>query len=141
MPYKTEIGGYYKAHIDNYELGHFSTTVFLNDGYGGGELELLVDDKVQQYKLPAGHAVTYKTGTPHQVKPVTDGVRYVGVTWTSTLLPNDQHRDVYTDLWTALGKIESQDRDGNLLNYREDPHALVENAMHKILRFYGQLGN
>ena len=52
-----------------------STTLFLNEEYEGGELELRLGDYSVYTKLPAGWAIVYPTGLVHQVKPITFGAR------------------------------------------------------------------
>ena len=66
-------GGFYKPHIDHPSTGMFSSTLFLEEPnkYDGGELQLLIDDQLLEFKLDPGYCVTYETGTPHQVKKVT----------------------------------------------------------------------
>ena len=83
---KTSVGGYYKPHFDHYTLGHFSTTVFLNDPdeYDGGELVLWIDGKEKFFKPKAGYGVTYETRIGHRVNTVTRGERVALVFWTTS---------------------------------------------------------
>lgn len=91
---KTYSGGYYKPHQDRPSNGDFSTTIFLcePDSYGGGALRLLINGKVEEIKLPMGHAITYKTGIPHQVQPVEYGNRYASVFWTTSKFTDETIR-------------------------------------------------
>ena len=83
---RTPTGGYYKPHFDDYNLGNFSTTIFLNepDEYDGGELVLWLDGKERFFKPKAGHGITYETGIGHRVNTVTKGERLVIVFWTTS---------------------------------------------------------
>ena len=134
---KTEVGGYYKPHTDVGLLGHYSTTVFLNDDYQGGELELYYDDEIHSIKLPAGHAITYNTGIPHTVRPVTSGTRYVGVTWTTSIFRDKFHRELCYDLWRAYKNMPEVFHD-TLDKWNEEPKDILMAAQQKICRAYGQ---
>lgn len=98
-------GDYYKPHIDNSELGHFSTTIFLANpnSYVGGELELFIDGKSQVFKLRPGYGVIYETGTPHQVKTVTSGERKVLCFWTTSNITDMEDLYSYRG-WEAYGR-------------------------------------
>ena len=80
---KTSVGGYYKPHFDNVCLGHYSTTIFINepDEYEGGELVLWLDGKEVFFKPKAGMGITYETGIGHRVNTVTKGERLAFVFW------------------------------------------------------------
>lgn len=99
-------GGFYKPHLDNAHSGHFSTTIFLVDPekYSGGELCLFVNEKEEKFKLNAGYGITYETGIPHSVNPVTEGERIVCVFWTKTRIP------VMEDLYKYRYYINMADR-------------------------------
>lgn len=86
---KTPPGGYYNAHFDVVDNGHFSTTIFLSDpkSYDGGELCLYLDGKEEKFKLDAGYGITYETGIAHRVNLVTRGDRIACVFWTKTKIP------------------------------------------------------
>ena len=68
---RTEVGCYYNPHQDMATNGDFSTTVFLNDDFEGGELCLWLEGKEVKFKPPAGSSITYRTGIPHRVNKVT----------------------------------------------------------------------
>ena len=89
-----------KIHHDNASVGEFSTTVFLADPdtYEGGELCLWYEGEVQKFKLPAGHAITYSTGAPHMVAPVTKGSRFVAVFWTTSAIRDPRHREILSGM-------------------------------------------
>jgi PKHD-type hydroxylase len=140
MVTKTFADGYYLPHIDSEYVGHYSTTVFFSDDYDGGELELYVNGKSELIKLPIGHAVTYKTGTPHRVRTVTSGNRYVGVTWSTSRFTDDAHRDLYSDLLRAKRIISNGQRKtpDTLEDWMDDPYSIVDSVLVKIARLYGQ---
>ena len=134
-------GDYYRPHFDNVSLGHFSHTLFINppDTYEGGELELLVDGELKEFKLDPGYAVVYETGTPHQVKPVTKGERKVVVWWTASYIPVME--DLYK--WRAYNKLTDndypKDKDDIILSLKEFASAeglYHKNAAASILRNY-----
>ena len=140
MVTKTYAGGYYLPHIDMAFLGDYSTTVFLNDEYEGGELELYIDGAIKSIKLPAGHAVTYNTGTPHTVNKVTSGCRYVGVTWTQSLFKDIVHREIYSDIQRAMNNL-THDCVGSvdtLDGWVNDPMSILSSVSEKMKRYYGR---
>lgn len=98
-------GCFYKAHLDSPDLGEFSTTLFLEDPneYEGGELEVLYDGEVKQFKLEPGYGVTYETGTPHLVRPVTSGARKCCLWWTNSKLPNLKDLYKYREYLDKIG--------------------------------------
>ena len=79
-----------------------STTLFLNEDYEGGELELRLGDYSVYTKLPAGWAVVYPTGIVHQVRPVTRGTRQVVHWWNQSNVRNPFVRE-------ALSHVECDD--------------------------------
>mgnify|MGYP001219146978 CR=1 FL=1 len=118
-------GDYYKPHIDGGELGHFSTTIFLNNPktYVGGELELLIDGELKPFKLRPGYGVVYETGTPHQVKEVISGERKVLVFWTTSLISN--MLDLYSyRAWEAYGMKQLANKNENF--YPSSPEDVAE---------------
>lgn len=104
---KMDVGGQYPIHVDEDTLGDYSTTVFLSDpdSYEGGELVLKLDNGFTEFKLPAGHAVSYKTGIPHYVKEVTSGTRLVTVSWTCSRIPSPVERGIVTKLQQAFVQL------------------------------------
>lgn len=129
---KTVVGGYYRAHQDNWTIGDYSSTIFLNSGYEGGEL--CVDEA--EYKLPVGHAVTYPTGSPHLVNEVTKGERIVAVFWTESLFKDPGVRSIASDMCRAMN-ILGQSEPSCLLEAKNDPSFLVSNAFMNLKRRYG----
>jgi predicted 2-oxoglutarate/Fe(II)-dependent dioxygenase YbiX len=78
-----EVGQFYKEHIDDDSAINrtVSCSFALNDDYEGGEWAFFGG----QYKLrvPAGSAIMFPSNFlfPHQILPVSSGVRYSVVTW------------------------------------------------------------
>lgn len=113
-----DVGMYYREHIDgpvqgaqtqlgktpgrfgqNFIRTDYSMTLFLMDPdrYDGGELEIRVSEKSELFKLPAGSAVFYMTGIPHQVRPVTRGARIASICWFQSMIKNLGLRRVLWD--------------------------------------------
>ena len=91
-------GMHYDWHVDSAEMdirNDVSTTLFLNDPseYEGGELVLRYGTEHLYFKLPAGHAISYPTGTPHKVMPVTKGERRVSVFWSESMFRKQADRN------------------------------------------------
>lgn len=80
-------GSYAGKHIDShsgYEFVQFSSVLYLNDNYSGGELYFPNQDFL--YKPKAGDIVTFPSGGTeymHSVNRVTEGKRYTMAMWHS----------------------------------------------------------
>jgi len=130
---RTETGGFYKPHHDCAYIGDFSTTIFLNDDFEGGELCLWINGEEVKFKPPIGSSVTYKTGTPHRVNTVTKGHRDVVVFWTYSHLKDPFEYDMYQGLTRALDYIEPNYSE-NLEDANKDPYFILRNLKDKIIR-------
>ena len=141
---KIEEGGYYKCHLDSELNGTYSTTIFLNDPeeYDGGELQLLIDGNIKNIKLKSGMGVTYETGIPHQVLPVTKGVRYVAVFWTKSIILDSFVREIYHSLNNIQqslinsGYIKKEMTYTNIKEYVEQPDIEIEMLKKNLIRRY-----
>lgn len=143
---RTLPGGRYRLHHDAPNNGDFSTTVFLShpETYEGGELCLNTLNGPLRFKLPAGHAITYKTGIPHQVNPVIEGVRYVGVFWTKSMFTEPRIRKIWGDLKQVLSILE--EKHGytslpimeNIEEVETNPYFLIHSVMYDIERDFNQ---
>jgi PKHD-type hydroxylase len=143
---RTLPGGMYRVHHDAPSNGDYSTTVFLSnpESYEGGELCLNTVNGPLKFKLPAGHAITYKTGIPHQVNPVTEGVRYVSVFWTTSKFKEPRIRKLWGDLKQVLFLLE--DKHGytplpiieNIEDVESDPYFLINSLLNSIERDFNQ---
>src|SRR4029453_14590664 len=95
-----------------------AVTIFLSDltDYDGGELVLETPLGMYSVKLPAGDVVVYPATTLHEVRPVTRGVRLVGVQrWVRDLLA----REILADISRAadvLRRKGSSDEESLLLS-------------------------
>jgi len=104
-------GMYYHDHVDNptHTFGtqvtraDLSMTLFLSapDTYDGGELVLDTDGASTSIKLPAGHAVVYRTGIVHRVNQVTRGSRLAIVAWLESSIADHEERQIVFDLMRA----------------------------------------
>lgn len=78
-----QLGGYYKQHCDNLETHPrtISASFIINDDYDGGNLCFF--DKSIKVKQKLGSVIVFPSNFmyPHEVTPVTEGVRYSLVTW------------------------------------------------------------
>ena len=102
-------GQTYGQHVDDAVMGpqggqyrtDVSSTIFLSspDEYDGGELIIETETGEQTFKLPAGHAVFYPSGSLHRVAEVTAGERLVAVSWTQSMVRDPQQRALLYDLY------------------------------------------
>mgnify|MGYP001310070665 CR=1 FL=1 len=136
-------GGYYRCHLDSELLGNYSTTIFLNepDEYVGGDLQLLIDGHLKNFKSKAGWGVTYATGIPHQVLDVTDGVRYASVFWSTSLISDPFMREIHHNLTNIQDKLVKPDNAANkvysnLKEFADDPVYEIEMLKKTIVRRY-----
>ena len=130
-------GGYYKCHLDSELAGNYSTTIFLNepDEYVGGDLQLLIDGDIKNFKLKAGWGITYTTGIPHQVLDVTDGVRYAAVFWSTSIISDLFMRGIYHSLNNIQQKLVDNDKVySNLKEFADDPIYGIEMLKKNIIR-------
>jgi predicted 2-oxoglutarate/Fe(II)-dependent dioxygenase YbiX len=76
-------GGFYAEHIDSFKARprSVSCSFALNDEYTGGEFAFFGGEL--QVQIPKGTALMFPSNFmyPHQILPVTSGVRYSIVTW------------------------------------------------------------
>ena len=136
-------GGYYRCHLDSEFNGNYSTTIFLSEPseYVGGDLQLLIDGHLKNIKLKAGWGVTYATGIPHQVLDVTEGVRYAGVFWSSSIISDPFMREIHHNLTNIQDKLSKPDNDANkvysnLKEFADDPVYEIEMLKKNIVRRY-----
>lgn len=136
-------GGYYRTHHDEFSVGNYSTTVFLNnpDEYEGGELCLHLNGREEKIKLDAGYAITYSTGILHKVNDILSGERLCSIFWTTSYISDTFLLELYRDL-DKLKKslIENGvecNMDSDLKNFEDvfkEPFFLINELVNKILR-------
>lgn len=132
---RTSVGGYYRPHHDFPENGDYSTTIFLNDDYEGGELCLWINDEEKKFKPSAGTSVTYKTGIPHRVNEVTKGHRDVIVFWTYSRIKDPFMMEIYQELTHALEYVYVDCSPHQTLYDSADcPHFIIQSLINSILR-------
>ena len=85
-----------------------SCTVFLNDDYDGGELEIKTDYGIVKLKGKAGDAILYPSGSYHRVAPVTKGERKVAVFWVQSRVQEEHKREIIYDLAKALTYLKNE---------------------------------
>lgn len=103
-------GGEYQVHVDAAYMGEVRTdlamTLFLNDDYEGGELQIeMPGSQVARVKAPAGHAVVYECWRPHRVTPVTKGERVVAVTWLQSRVASSEDREILDRLHRVIDSV------------------------------------
>lgn len=138
---KYESGDYYRPHMDNFDNGDYSTTLFLSDPskYVGGELCLLLGNEEHTFKPEAGWAITYPTGLIHRVNTVLHGTRYASVFWTKSIINDVRFRRIYHQLqfvneYFKENPVPVQLTDCN--SFLQDPSFIVQNIQNDILRFF-----
>lgn len=106
-----------------------SVTVFLSDpaSYAGGELVIVSPAGEEAIKLGAGDAVVYPSTTIHRVEPVTDGERFVAVTWIQSLVRDAALREILFDLDRARRQVFEREGKGA-------PFDLIAKAYANLLR-------
>ena len=83
--------------MDNYRTD-LSFTIFLNDDYEGGHLEMKDHGTVTRVRAKAGQIVLYPTSLLHQVTEVTKGERLVIVGWINSHIRDHDDRTALYNL-------------------------------------------
>ena len=133
MVTRTNVGGYYRPHHDAPALGDYSTTIFLNNDFEGGELCLWINGEEKKFKPRAGTSVTYRTGTPHRVNEVTKGHRDVIVFWTHSWIKDPFLMEMYQGLSRALDSMDESTYH-TLYDTATCPHFILQSLRDSILR-------
>jgi len=114
---KYEPGMEYGEHVDDPIMGQgdlyrtdISMTIFLSqpDEYEGGDLTIMDSYGERKIKLPAGSVVVYPSHSRHYVAPVTQGVRYVAVTWAQSTVRDPARREMLYELNQAREMLYKQ---------------------------------
>ena len=131
---------YYNIHEDDPNNGTYSTTIFLSDPetYISGELCLYLNGKEEEFKLPAGYAITYHTGILHKVNKIDEGERHAIVLWTTTLIQDQFLRELICDLEIIKRLLIKKGFDkyqgSNFELYENDPLNSLHYSINKIKR-------
>ena len=97
----------YGEHVDDPVMGtnelyrsDISLTIFLSskESYAGGELTIVEPTGERKFKLDAGSAVFYPSTSRHYVAPVTEGTRYVAVSWIQSSIRETAQRELLYEL-------------------------------------------
>lgn len=76
---------FYKKHVDHHANvpRTLSVIIFLNNDYKGGELSFVFGKENLKIKPSVGRILIWPSSFqyPHQVEPVSEGTRYVAVSW------------------------------------------------------------
>lgn len=135
-----EKGMSYGSHVDNAYMGgsqHLRTdvsfTLFLSapESYEGGELEIDDVGGGRKIKLPAGCAFVYPSSTLHEVKPVTEGERWVIVGWVTSLIRDPAEREILFEIDTVRRSIFAKDG-------KTDEFDLLTKTHSNLLRKWGE---
>jgi len=113
-----EPGETYGQHVDDPIMGPMqgryrtdvSTTIFINepDDYEGGEIVIQAQTGEQRFKLAAGSAITYPSGSLHHVAEVTRGTRLVAVTWAQSLVRDAEKRELLFNLHKTRETLQAK---------------------------------
>lgn len=106
-----ETGMSYGSHVDDALMGlsapgqdavrtDISFTVFLSppESYEGGELVIETSVGEQVFKLEAGQALFYPSGSQHRVMQITEGVRDAVVGWVQSYIRDAGQRETLFEL-------------------------------------------
>lgn len=112
--------GEYRMHSDAGLMGDgirtdLACTVFLTDGYEGGELVI----GGMQIKGKAGMCVVYECWKPHYVTPVTDGDRICAITWMQSRISDESQRDLLNLLHGVAMEVGNQEHFAKLGSVHE----------------------
>jgi PKHD-type hydroxylase len=139
---KYEPGMSFGAHIDNAMRPlprsarrirtDLSATLFLNDDYDGGELQIEDTYGAQSVKLPAGHMILYPATSLHRVAPVTRGARVAAFFWIQSMVKDDGERRILFDLDRSIIELSQ--------NAPEHPSLVrLTGVYHNLVRKWGEV--
>ena len=122
----------YGFHVDDPIMGplngryrsDISTTIFLNEGYEGGELAIrTLSGDEQLIKLNAGDAIVYPSTSWHQVNEVTKGERLVAVIWAQSMVKDPHKREMLFELGKAREILINQHQEAEETSYVSNVYA------------------
>lgn len=137
-----EPGQTYGQHVDDPVMGPMqgryrtdvSTTIFLNEpeDYDGGEIVIHGQLGEQNIKLPAGHAITYPSGSLHHVAEVTKGTRLVAVTWSQSMVRDAEKRELLYNLHKTREALQ--------IKYPDDKEVLnIDHTYINLMRLWCEI--
>ncbi len=137
-----ESGQTYGQHVDDPVMGPMqgryrtdvSTTIFLNnpEDYEGGEIVIHSQLGEQKIKLPAGHAITYPSGSLHHVAEVTLGTRLVAVTWSQSMVRDAEKRELLYNLHKTRETLQTK--------YPDDKEVLkIDHTYINLMRMWTEI--
>lgn len=101
-------GGEYGPHSDASQMhgvrSDLACTLFLSDGYEGGELCVMG----HEVKLAPGEVMVYECWRPHYVKPVTKGERVAAIWWMQSYIRSEEQRDLLGMLRSVIGETKDE---------------------------------
>ena len=81
--------------------------------------------------------VTYETGIPHQVLPVTRGTRYAAVFWTTSIILDPFIRKMHSDLTNIQLNLPKREKTyTNIKEFVKDPSVEIEMVKKNLIRRY-----
>lgn len=132
-------GMHYGAHADaayiqlpNGSLrSDLSCTIFLSEpaSYEGGSLRIRLGTRDVRFKGAPGTAIVYPSDTLHEVEPVTNGERLVGITFIQSRLPDPFRRNLLYEL-NEVAALEG-------LNMSPDNFSRLQLVQQQLLRTWG----
>jgi len=137
-----EPGETYGQHVDDPIMGPMqgryrtdvSTTLFINepDDYEGGEIVIQSQNGEQRFKLAAGSAITYPSGSLHHVAEVTKGTRLVAVTWAQSLVRDAEKRELLFNLHKTREALQKK--------YPDDEEVVkVDHTYINLMRMWAEI--
>ncbi len=135
-------GETYGQHVDDPVMGPMqaryrtdvSTTLFINgpDDYDGGEIVIHSQLGEQKFKLAAGSAITYPSGSLHHVAEVTRGTRLVAVTWIQSLVRDAEKRELLFNLHKTREALQKK--------YPEDDEVVkIDHTYINLMRMWSEI--
>ena len=109
-----------------------SCTVFLNDDYEGGELEIKTDYGLAKLKGKAGDVLLYPSGSYHRVAPVLEGERKVAVLWIQSRVQDSTKRGVLADMSKAISFMKND-------NLEESAYAYTKKSYDNLVRMWSDV--
>lgn len=125
----------YGWHVDDVLMSDMrcdlSFTLFLSEGYDGGELIVEDANEHRSYKFPPGTLLVYRSGLQHRVAPVRAGVRWAVVGWIQSWIRRHDQREILADLDTLRQQIFEN-------SGKTETFDLATKSFHNLLRLWAE---